>query len=239
MIIVATTLYNAEDYVERCIGSIMGQNYKNFKCYITNDLSTDNSVNIVKEMIKDDERFILIDNTTKMYQPGNYDQIIRNNPDVDDNDIVVEVDGDDWLPDSKVFDRVAELYSDSSVWIANGKFRYVNGGIGFAAPPRNISTIRQETFTASHLRTWRAFLWRKIKEEDLKDENGVYWKTAGDLAFMFPMIEMAGEEHYRFMSDVNYIYNEINPLNDHKVNMDSVNEIVVKIRNKEPYKKLV
>ena len=238
MIIVATTLYNAEAYVERCIGSIMGQNYKNFKCYITNDLSTDNSVNIVKEMIKDDERFILIDNITKMYQPGNYDQIIRNNPDVDDNDIVVEVDGDDWLPDSKVFDRVANLYSDDSVWIANGKFRYVNGGIGFAAPPTNISNIRKETFTASHLRTWRAFLWRKIKVEDLKDENGIYWRTAGDLAFMFPMIEMAGEEHYRFMNDVNYIYNEINPLNDHKVNMDSVNEIVVKIRNKIPYERI-
>jgi glycosyltransferase involved in cell wall biosynthesis len=239
MIIVVTTLYNAEDYVERCIGSIMGQNYKNFKCYITNDLSTDNSVEVVKNMIDGDDRFILIDNKEKMYQPGNYDQVIRNNPDIDDNDIIVEVDGDDWLPDSKVFSRVADLYSDDSVWIANGKFRYVNGGIGFASPPRNISTIRQETFTASHLRTWRAFLWRKIEVNDLKDENGVYWKTAGDLAFMFPMIEMAGDEHYRFMNDVNYIYNEINPLNDHKVNMSSVNEIVVKIRNKIPYNKLV
>ena len=238
MIIVVTTLYNAEDYVERCIGSIMGQNYQNFKCYITNDLSTDNSLNIVKDMIKDDERFVLIDNETKMYQPGNYDQIIRHNNEIDDNDIIVEVDGDDWLPDSKVFDRVANLYVDDSVWIANGKFRYVNGGIGFAAPPNNISTIRQETFTASHLRTWRAFLWRKIKVEDLKDENGVYWKTAGDLAFMFPMLEMAGEEHYRFMTDVNYIYNEINPLNDHKVNMNSVNEVVVKIRNKSPYSRI-
>ena len=55
---------------------------------------------------------------------------------------------------------------------------------------------------------------------------------------MFPMIEMAGEEHYRFMTDVNYIYNEINPLNDHKVNMGSVNELVVKIRNKTPYKQI-
>lgn len=237
--VIVTTLYNAEQYIERCIGSLMGQNFTDFKCYITDDMSTDNSANIVKDMIKDDNRFILIENKTKFYQSGNYDQVIRNNPNISDDEIIIELDGDDWLPDSKVFDRVAELYSDSSVWIANGKFRYVNGGIGFAAPPRNISTIRQETFTASHLRTWRAFLWRKIKEEDLKDENGVYWKTAGDLAFMFPMIEMAGEEHYRFMNDVNYIYNEINPLNDHKVNMNSVNEIVVKIRNKEPYKKLI
>ena len=33
--IIVTTLYNAEEYVEQCIGSIMGQSFKDFKCYIT------------------------------------------------------------------------------------------------------------------------------------------------------------------------------------------------------------
>ncbi len=41
------------------------------------------------------------------------------------------------------------------------------------------------------------------------------------------------------MKEVNYKYNEDNPLNDHKVNMSSVSEIVVKIRNREPYKRLI
>ena len=31
---------------------------------------------------------------------------------------------------------------------------------------------------------------------------------------MFPMLEMSGQEHYRFMKDINYVYNEQNPLND-------------------------
>jgi hypothetical protein len=78
----------------------------------------------------------------------------------------------------------------------------------------------------------------KIKQEDLKDENGEYWCVAGDLSFMFPMVEMCGSEHYKFMNEINYIYNESNPLNDHKVNMFKVNEIVKKIRNKTPYVKL-
>jgi len=34
--------YNAENYIERSIRSIMGKTYKNFKCYITHDMSTDN-----------------------------------------------------------------------------------------------------------------------------------------------------------------------------------------------------
>ena len=69
--------------------------------------------------------------------------------------------------------------------------------------------------------------------------NGKYWSVAGDLAFMFPMFEMAGKEHYRFMDTINYIYNEANPLNDHKVNMQVVDLTVKKIRNMPPYLKLV
>jgi hypothetical protein len=49
---------------------------------------------------------------------------------------------------------------------------------------------------------------------------------------------MSGEEHYRFLPEINYIYNESNPINDHKVNMNNVNSTVNKIRNKTEYKKL-
>jgi hypothetical protein len=55
---------------------------------------------------------------------------------------------------------------------------------------------------------------------------------------MFPMLEMSGEEHYRFLPDILYIYNESNPLNDHKVNMANVTQTVNKIRAKKPYSKL-
>jgi hypothetical protein len=85
------------------------------------------------------------------------------------------------------------------------------------------------------MRCWRAGLWRKIQESDLKDENGKYWEVAGDLSFMYPMFEMSGEKHFKFIEDINYVYNETNPMNDHKVNMGKVNEIVSKIRNKKNY----
>ena len=68
-----------------------------------------------------------------------------------------------------------------------------------------------------------------------QNSEGNYWDVAGDLAFMFPMFEMSGEKHYRYLSSINYIYNETNPLNDHKVNMPKVNSTVSIIRNKQPY----
>lgn len=236
--IIVTTLYNAENYVERCLGSLMGQTYKNFTCYITDDLSTDRSVELVKKMIFNDNRFVLIENTVKMYQPGNYDQVIRNNPNIKDNDIIVEVDGDDWLPDSNTLKRIADVYEDENIWIANGSFKYSTGPMGFSSKQTNFENLRNTRFTASHIRTWRAFLWRKIKEEDLKDENGVYWKVTGDLSFMFPMLEMSGESRYKFMEDVNYVYNELNPINDHKVDLTLVNSVADTIRKMKPYELL-
>ena len=236
--IIVTTAYNCENYIEKCIGSLMGQDYEDFKCYITDDMSTDNTVNIVKNMIEGDDRFILIENKTKMYQPGNYDQVIRNNPSIKDNDVVVEVDGDDWLPDSKTLTRISNVYLNENVWVANGSFKYSNGSKGFSSRQENFNNLRGSRFTASHIRTWRAFLWRNIKEEDLKDENGSYWKVTGDLSFMFPMLEMSGEERYVFMDEINYVYNEENPINDHKVDLTMVNEFANKIRAMKPYKKL-
>lgn len=236
--IILTTLYNAEEYVERCIASIMSQSFTDFKCYITDDLSTDNSVKLVKEFIKDDDRFILIENKVKMYQPGNYDQVIRGNKKIHDNEVLVEIDGDDWLPNAKVLEKVNEIYKDENVWITNGSFRYSSGQKGFSSRQILDDNLRNSPMTCSHLRTWRAFLWRNIKKSDLKDENGDYWKVTGDLAFMFPMLEMAGDKHYTFIDDIMYVYNEQNPINDHKVDLTLVNEIAIKIRKKEKYSKL-
>jgi glycosyltransferase involved in cell wall biosynthesis len=215
----------------------MSQSFKDFKCYITDDLSTDNTIKLIEDTIKGDSRFILIKNKSKMYQPGNYDQIIRGLS-INDDEICVEVDGDDWLPDSKVLERIKKVYDNKNVWMANGSFKYSDGRPGFAEKPKSLDDIRKSIFTMSHIRTWKSFLWKKIDQKDLKDENNNYWEVAGDLSFMFPMVEMSGLEHYFFMDEINYIYNENNPINDHKVNLEKVGYIANKIRNKKPYSKL-
>jgi glycosyltransferase involved in cell wall biosynthesis len=235
--IILTTTYNCQSFIERCLFSIMGQTYKNFTCYITDDLSNDSTKEIIKKTVLNDKRFVLIENQTKLFQPGNYDQVLRTG-NLDEDEICIEVDGDDYLPHSKVFENIFKIYEDSDVWMTSGSFRYHDNRPGFARPPMTYENIRKQAFTLSHIRTWKKWLWNKIEQKDLKDDDGKYYSVAGDLAFMFPMFEMSGEKHYRFISEVNYIYNESNPLNDHKVNMDLVVKTVNKIRNKNPYKLL-
>ena len=235
--IILTTTYNCENYIEKCLFSIMSQKFTDFKCYITDDLSTDKTVTIIKNTIKDDSRFILIENTKKMFQPGNYDQVIRG-LDIDGDEICVEVDGDDWLPNSNVLGYVDNVYKDKNIWMTSGSFKYHDGRLGFSKPPSQYDNVRKQTFTLSHIRTWKSWLWKKIEPKDLKNENGEYWDVAGDLSFMFPMFEMSGKKHYLFISETLYTYNELNPINDHKVNMDKVTKTVNKIRNMSSYKKI-
>ena len=230
--IILTTTYNCENFVERSLLTIMTQRFKDFKCYITDDMSTDKTVDIIKKTISGDDRFILIENKQKMYQPGNYDQVIRG-LDIPDDEICVEVDGDDWLPNSNVLGYIDNVYQNNNVWMTSGSFKYHDGRPGFSNPPSQYNNVRKQTFTLSHLRTWKSWLWKKINQDDLKDKNKKYWSVAGDLSFMFPMFEMSGKEHYVFLPEILYIYNESNPINDHKVNMNNVILTVNEIRNKK------
>ena len=234
---ILTTSYNCEKYIERCLLSIMSQKFKDFTCYITDDMSTDNTKEIIKNTIKGDSRFILIENHCKFYPSGNYNQVINGRA-LDGDEICVEVNGDDWLAHPNVFSKIDEVYKDPNIWITSGSFKYHDGRPGFNKPLETTENIRKTSFTLSHLRTWKSWLWKKIKDEDLRDPNGVYWPVAGDLSFMWPMIEMSGVEHFKFIPDVLYIYNEGNPINDHKVSIQKVVENHKLIANKPSYQKL-
>jgi len=233
-LVIGVTAFNVEEYIVRCINSIKTQNYKNFVCYIIDDLSTDNTVKLIKKAIKEDKRFKLVVNKEKRYQCGNYDLICRDRPSVKDEDIFLEVDGDDFLPDNEVFDRVIAHYNDKNVWIAYGNFMFLDGKIGFSSPIKDLSNIRNENFTASHLRTWKIFLWRALDQKDLKDEKGNWWVAGSDLIFMYNMLEMAGIEHYKYMPEINYVYNDKNPISDGRIALPYVNDLVEYVKIKQP-----
>ena len=64
--VILTTTYNCENFVERSLLSIMSQRYNDFTCYITDDMSTDKTVEVIEKTIKGDSRFVLIKNTKKI-----------------------------------------------------------------------------------------------------------------------------------------------------------------------------
>lgn len=53
-------VYNTEKYLARCIESITSQTYRNFELIAVNDGSTDNSIELLENIAKKDERVIII-----------------------------------------------------------------------------------------------------------------------------------------------------------------------------------
>jgi glycosyltransferase involved in cell wall biosynthesis len=155
-------------------------------------------------------------------------------------DIVVLLDGDDWFEHADVLDRVMREY-DQGAWMTYGQYRIhdpqspLHGRKGVCK--HFVGDVRKEDFAISHLRTFRAALYKRINPADFFDKEGRFYTVTGDMAFMFPMYEMARDRAH-FIPDVLYVYNRETPFNDFKQCRDQQLAVEKEIRAKPPYDRL-
>lgn len=235
-IVIMTTSYNAEKYISRCIKSVKSQTYTNYIMVITDDLSTDNSVGVVKEAIKDDARFRLIENTSKLYAAGNHKQI-GDLLEVSNDDILVCLDGDDWFYDNNVLARVVNYYNNPNILMSFGQFVHWDGKNiypGFTKSPLSWD-VRNVPWTTSHLKTFRAGVLKKVNVSDLQITPNNFFPMAGDLAIIYPMLEMVGPNRVLFTNDINLVYNCENVNNEYKINLQLQDKCANMIRSRQPY----
>jgi len=239
---IVVPLYNVEKWIKICIRSVKAQSYKNFECILMDDISSDKTAEIIEREIQNDPRFRLIRNTEKAYALKNiYDGITLMAP--SDEDVIITLDGDDWLSSPDVLSTLNKRYNETDCWITYGSYAEYPGGMRgkFARqiPLEYITNqqLRVQAWMSSHLRTFKYKLWRQIKKEDLLDTEGNFYRMTWDLAFMFPMLEMAGLKS-QYIKDVLYIYNISNPLNDHKIDNQYQVKLENEIRAKAPYERL-
>ena len=233
-------LYNVQDWIDKCIKSIKLQEYKNYQVFLIDDMSTDGTANKIKEAISDDDRFIFIQNKEKKLALRNiYEAIMESGS--DDEDIIVTLDGDDWLATKKALNVLHDTYDKYKCHMTYGsylEYPAMKKGTFCQQIPENIiknNSYRENRWVSSHLRTFKRHLWNRIKIQDLLDDDGNFYKMTWDMAFMFPMLEMAGPLAVHIPHTL-YSYNRQNPLNDDKVNHKLQLTTEQKIRNKKRYK---
>ena len=238
--VIAIPTFNAEKYIKRCIDSIKNQEYKNYIAIIIDDCSTDDTYNVAKENI--DDNFVLIRNEKNMGSVYNMKFII--NKYSDNDDIIVNVDGDDSLYDSHVLSNLNREYQNENVWLTYGSMSVIRDGR--IVPVKNCSELKNTdeyrkkvAWCTTHLKTFHNKLFKHINDNDLIDEKtNYYYMSAMDVIIMFPMIEMAGKDRIRYIKRTMYVYNDNTGLNDHAIrpHEQSGNEMI--IRKKSEYKML-
>lgn len=245
-IVVVIPSYNNIKHYQKNLESVFTQKngnrlYKNWSLIYTDDCSTDGTYEAVVQFIKErgqEHRCRVIKNEVNKGAMANDYHAIHLCP---DDAVVAVLDGDDALAHEHVFEKLSEFYRSGDVWLTYGQFKkYPSGELGqcVALPDEVVryNAVRRFPFVTSHLRTFYAGLFKKIKREDLM-YNGEFFRITSDLAFMFPMVEMAGA-HARFIPEVMYIWNMDNPINDFKKDIQGLLAMERVIRGKRPYERL-
>ncbi|HXF29789.1 MAG TPA: glycosyltransferase family A protein, partial [Chlamydiales bacterium] len=231
--------YNNERWCIQNLESIVRQSYPHYSVIYINDCSTDKTGQMVDDFIKTrnlQKKFTVIHNKKRKGALCNLYTIISSLP---PKTIVVTVDGDDELYGTQVLDRIANEYKNSAVWMTYGNYvtSPPSGPSCCGEIPKEVAenrTFRSFQWVASHLRTFYAKLFQKIKKKDLLIK-GEFYPATWDQAFMLPMLEMSSKGHFRFIQDPLYIYNIQNPINDSRVRLELQLALDKHIRAKRPY----
>lgn len=92
LISIIVPVYNTENYLEKCLYSLVNQTYKNIEIIIIDDGSPDNSMNII-------QKFVLADNRVKVISQKNQGLSGARNTGMNNanGDYIMFIDSDDWI----------------------------------------------------------------------------------------------------------------------------------------------
>lgn len=239
--VVVIPSYNNKDWYQKNLDSVLNQRYQNFRIIYLSDGSTDGTDKLVEDYVKQknqEDRFTLIKIFERRGALACLCQAIFS---CDKNEIIVDLNGNDWLAHDRVLATLNKAYADPNVWMTYGQFMYFpefNKGFAAQVPQEVIdkNQFRSAGGLVTHLKTFYAGLFQEINKEDFLFEDE-FIREAYDLAYMIPICEMAGT-HYKFIPQVLYIYNHSEPLNFHKKPTLIENEMDKFIRKKEKYQPL-
>ncbi len=217
--------YKCEQWAEKSLLSAAGQQYDNFRVIVTNDASPDSTGNILTETI-------IKNNLTNV-------KLINS---CDDQEITIMLDLDDWLAHPNVLTNLNEIYKNENIWATYGSYLDWPGMTkGCCKPPpfvlNGTNNYRHMPWFMSHLRTMYSGLFKKIKEDDFKYSDGSWYSMAWDLSIMLPVSELCAGR-LTLNLDNNLLYNNTNPISDHRVNQNLQAAMDRHIRSKRPYQKL-
>ena len=114
--------YNYEHTIEKCLKSILEQTYTNYEIIFIDDVSTDNSVKIAKELLKPPHKVIEL--KQKRLNGGARNEAYLHLS--DDVDYVYYVDSDDWLLDNTALEKINNKLQKKPDVLFVGLSRYKN-----------------------------------------------------------------------------------------------------------------
>lgn len=186
-----TPAYNCNRSIVQTCMSMIAQSYTNWRAIIYDDMSTDNTPDVVDSLtaklgVKD--RIQVISRKEKYGEVRNTIDAMK---DIDDNEVVCRLDGGDWLTDLDALVILDQIYRsrDPAVLWTKHRWEYTSKNISGPLAP-DIDAYKYPWVT-SHLKTFRKKSINDINHKNFKDEDGNWIMIACDQAVFLPILHKA------------------------------------------------
>lgn len=198
--VVVVVQRNNAAFIDDCIESILAQDYADLGLAVLDDDSEDGTVEIL-ERILPSRKVAFVRNTIRRRKFENTLFALRRLVERPES-VVFIVDGDDRLLRPTAVSEMMKLHVD--VDVAWSQFRFSDGRRGFCAPCPDAP--RAAKWRTSHLKSFKRGFFDLVRDRDLRDETGRIFGASEDMAYMFPMLEMAGPRGRAFYDEELYFY---------------------------------
>ena len=205
------TCFNEEKGIIKTLKSIYAQSYEDWRVIIRNDMSTDNTIDIIKEFKVNhkviSDKITLINNKRKF---GEVENTLDTLNIIEEDEIVCRIDAGDWLVDNDILYLIDNIYkenNDLDVLWTNHRWGYT---------PKNISSgmplgcdVYKHPWVSSHMKTFRRSAFHDIPDSNFRDDEGEYIMIACDQAIFLPLLHKTNlrERKYGHFPLTAYHYN--------------------------------
>ena len=176
MVSIVVPIYNAEQYLRRCVDSILNQEYTDFELLLVNDGSTDASGDICEEYGDQDPRVIVIQKENTGVSDSRNRALDRAR-----GKYLQFLDSDDWItPDAtRLFVRAAEEYGCDMV--ISDFYRVVGERLSTKGDIEEEGVLTREEFAAHMMENPADFyygvLWNKLYRRDIVEKHNLRMDT--------------------------------------------------------------
>jgi len=119
--------YNSEKYIERLINSIKAQTYKDYEVIVVDDMSTDNSFEILHKLKEKEPMWYVVENDHKRYNGGTRNVAV----DLAEGDYIIFMDCDDYFYRPDALEKISEEIDHTGADLIRLPYHYlVDGGEG-------------------------------------------------------------------------------------------------------------
>lgn len=164
LISIIVPVYNVEQYLEKCVSSIINQTYKNLEIILVDDGATDNSGKICDELAK-------LDNRIKVYHKENGGLSDARNYGVEKatGEYIGFVDSDDYI-DPEMYEKLYEAIKKEDVDVAECSLKVIYPGkIELFTDEKYYKVLGKMEYLEEYLTIKKVFgsVWTKLIKSDV------------------------------------------------------------------------